>query len=196
MRYRQSCWLGGCLSQPRNQPRRRPVTEPLLVASHPCQRRWQCHDEPRVPLLVLLQVCGQRMTVWALQMGGGLDAGSAPRCCTPSKKWGSAPTVARTRPLVHYAASNAHWRHLGFRAQSGSTRAAPARRRRRDARSVAQSGCQYRLRIAWRSADIVCQPASYPSNSCSTLRISLEPVAVRWWCPRRNRSTFWGWSAR
>ena len=43
-------------------------------------------DEPRVPSLVRLQVCGQCMTVWALLMGGGLVLGLLHVAAPPRRK--------------------------------------------------------------------------------------------------------------
>lgn len=103
MRYRQSCWLGGFLSQPRNQSRDAgPVTEPRCVASRPCQRRLQCHG--RASSAIACAPPGLRLAhdSRGTPEGRTSRAGFVPRCCTSSKKWGSASTVARTRPLVHY----------------------------------------------------------------------------------------------
>ena len=61
-------------------------------------------DEPRVPLLVRLQVCGQRMTVWTLLRGGGLVLGllhgaASPRrngvCSPPWHEPGPSSTIRR-----------------------------------------------------------------------------------------------------
>ena len=59
MRYRQSCWLGGCLSQPRNQAATPARLLSLDASLHvPVNGGGDVMDEPGVPLLVRLQVCG------------------------------------------------------------------------------------------------------------------------------------------
>ena len=112
MRYRQSCWLGGCLSQPRNQA----ATPARLLSSYsslhvPVNGDCNVMDEPRVPLLVRLQVCGQRMTVWALLMGGGLVLGLLHGAAPPRKKglpppWHEPDPPSTIRRLTRIGASS------------------------------------------------------------------------------------------
>src|SRR3954447_269133 len=114
MRHRQSYWLGGCLSQPCNQ-----AATPARLLSFdssphvPVNGGGDVMDEPRVPLLVRLKVCGQRMTVGALLRGGGLVLGLLHSAAPPRKNVGSArlscgQTISGTRRCAT-ANSKSHW---------------------------------------------------------------------------------------
>src|SRR4051812_27804965 len=100
MRHPQSCWLGGCLSQPCNQA----ATPARLLSSYssphvPVNGGGDVMDEPRVPLLVRLQVCDQRVTVWAFLVGGGLMLGLLHGAAPPRKNVGVRPRGLRSDHL-------------------------------------------------------------------------------------------------
>jgi hypothetical protein len=59
-------------------------------------------------LLVRLQVCGERMTVWAFLMDRGLVLGLL-HGAAPPRKMGSVSTVARTSPRVQSRAGEVAW---------------------------------------------------------------------------------------
>ena len=75
-----------------------PASELLLVASRPCRRRWRCHG--RAWSAIACARPGSPPGHDSLGTPEGLRsrAGSAPRCCTSSKKGVCLSTVARTRP--------------------------------------------------------------------------------------------------
>jgi len=97
---------------------RRPKSEcaARLVSSYsslhvPVNGDCNVMDEPRVPLLVRLQVCGQRMTVWALLMGGGLVLGLLHGAAPPRKKglpppWHEPDPPSTIRRLTRIGASS------------------------------------------------------------------------------------------
>ncbi len=78
-------------------------------------------DDPRVPSLVRLQVCGQRMAVWALLSGCvvllGLFHGAGPPRRNRIRLFGHpTPQWHDSDPLVHYPGSQQRdraWRHPG-----------------------------------------------------------------------------------
>ena len=63
-------------------------------------------DEPGVPVLVRLQVRGQRMTVWALLRGEGLVLGLFHGVHLLEGKGSASPPWHEPDPLVHRPASN------------------------------------------------------------------------------------------